>query len=472
VAIFVLHAAYLFRAPFYYPAQDGELVSEVLRSIPGAEHLLRILPAPFVHGADFQASVSRNQHGSFLDYETPHWAYYLTAFTTKVPLSVLLLFLLGFLPRRAASPGRLRFGLCVGLPAIGLLVYLTFFNNLQNGIRYALPVVPLLTLTAGGFTCTRLWRTTVGRVVTSVACLWILGTTVMVWPQYLGYFNEAIGGSARGYLLFTDSNCDWSQNVDEGRTVLIDRHPGIQVLDESSGPRFGLVAAYMGDFRRWDVEREKRLYHWLRRFRPIDHHSSAWLAFRIEEADYTAALRGGDERAARDLALAWLWEGDMAQARDALRSAGQGTRVQELGDVVDILELMASDGATQAQVRNAYDWLRRNRHDDLALRLATAPDSPIDFDDLIVSLQRGGRSDEAIRILQAKRADGPLTPSSAMKLAALLLLKDSGIIEALEVLDSNPAPAPGDDIAERYAQVRAMVERAAHERRRLIELAR
>ncbi len=86
-------------------------------------------------------------------------------------------------------------------------------------------------------------------------------------------------------------------------------------------------------------------------------------------------------------------------------------------------------------------------------------------------MQRGGRSEEAVRLLQAKRADGPLSPLHAMTFAALLLQKDSGSIEALEVLDGNPAPAPGDAIAERYAKIRAMVERAAHERRRLIELA-
>lgn len=43
--------------------------------------------------------------------------------------------------------------------------------------------------------------------------LWLMAGTWSVRPNFLGYFNETIGGPANGYRYLTDSNLDWGQGL-------------------------------------------------------------------------------------------------------------------------------------------------------------------------------------------------------------------------------------------------------------------
>ena len=38
---------------------------------------------------------------------------------------------------------------------------------------------------------------------------------MLVWPHYLCYTNELWGGTAAGYRVVNDSNCDWGQGLKE-----------------------------------------------------------------------------------------------------------------------------------------------------------------------------------------------------------------------------------------------------------------
>jgi hypothetical protein len=41
---------------------------------------------------------------------------------------------------------------------------------------------------------------------------WQIVTIINVYPYYLTYFNELVGGPANGYRYVTDSNLDWGQD--------------------------------------------------------------------------------------------------------------------------------------------------------------------------------------------------------------------------------------------------------------------
>ncbi|RJQ14049.1 phospholipid carrier-dependent glycosyltransferase [Candidatus Parcubacteria bacterium] len=43
--------------------------------------------------------------------------------------------------------------------------------------------------------------------------IWYLLTAVLTYPFYLSYFNELVGGPAKGYLYAVDSNLDWGQDL-------------------------------------------------------------------------------------------------------------------------------------------------------------------------------------------------------------------------------------------------------------------
>ncbi len=43
--------------------------------------------------------------------------------------------------------------------------------------------------------------------------IWQMISVIGVYPAFLSYFNESVGGSGKGYLYVTDSNLDWGQDL-------------------------------------------------------------------------------------------------------------------------------------------------------------------------------------------------------------------------------------------------------------------
>lgn len=101
---------------------------------------------------------------------------------------------------------------------IGIYWYTSLSSNLNIGVRHLLPVFPFsIILTAGGVYG---WMK-VGspkykkvKLVTLIVLLfWQAETVMAVYPNFLSYFNEAVGGPSRGYKYVTDSNLDWGQEL-------------------------------------------------------------------------------------------------------------------------------------------------------------------------------------------------------------------------------------------------------------------
>src|SRR6185436_17687631 len=104
------------------PALQSPLLG-ALQATPVLGHVLDVLPAPFVEGADYQATASRGFSSGFGTHASAHWAYYLVAIGTKTALPVLILAALGFAAARRA--GTRYFALCAWLPGGLLLAYLS-----------------------------------------------------------------------------------------------------------------------------------------------------------------------------------------------------------------------------------------------------------------------------------------------------------------------------------------------------------
>jgi hypothetical protein len=154
-------------------------------------------------------------HPSFLlgRYSARGWlAYYAAAFLTKSTLSeILLLAGLGWL---LASKER-RLAREAGVPAAVICAYFAAasLSHKQIGLRYILPVYPLLALSAAPI-AQRLagrWRHGLRVAVAAGACHAL--STGLVAPNFLSYFNEAAGGPSNGYKILVDSNLDWGQDM-------------------------------------------------------------------------------------------------------------------------------------------------------------------------------------------------------------------------------------------------------------------
>jgi hypothetical protein len=81
-------------------------------------------------------------------------------------------------------------------------------TGIDIGIRHALPLYPLLTISAAAGVLA-LWRWS--RVAVIALLLWYFIATALTHPDYISYFNEAAGGHPERIAL--DSNLDWGQDL-------------------------------------------------------------------------------------------------------------------------------------------------------------------------------------------------------------------------------------------------------------------
>ena len=100
------------------------------------------------------------------------------------------------------------------LPFFLFIVYLSFFSTKHYGIRYLLPVYPLIFVFIGK--AATIWpRGLRARLVVAFLVTWLSTSTLWNWPNYLSYANELIGGSSNGYHYLSDSNLDWGQDLEQ-----------------------------------------------------------------------------------------------------------------------------------------------------------------------------------------------------------------------------------------------------------------
>jgi hypothetical protein len=108
-------------------------------------------------------------------------------------------------------------------------------STLNIGVRYALPLYPMMALTAAlGAVWLARWR--LGVVLAAGLMLWSAVSSFAAHPDYLAYFNE-IGGS-RPERLLVDSDLDWGQDMKLLVNALQERH-----VDH-----FHMAVLYSGDY--------------------------------------------------------------------------------------------------------------------------------------------------------------------------------------------------------------------------------
>jgi hypothetical protein len=385
-ALAALHAAYLFREPGFRvnPPPEGVVVapadptfgpkSSTLRAVAATaagRALLASLPEPWVRGADFQKAVSEGLPTFFGDEVAPgFWTYYLVAFAVKLPLVALALLALGLVVRSPPWPRSL--GLVAGCAVAVPLVFLSGITRLQIGVRYALPVVPFLSLVAGrGLAWLTLGGTVARSLAAAAACALSAGVA-FTWPRFLPAFNAL---APRPYLWFRDSTLDWRAGAvahDKDLAALRARHPDARVIDGALGPAFGRLLVHGSELGQRDPRDENRIYHWLRRFWPVDH-TGAWFAFDVNEASFRAAL--ADDASARgrgsvELAMALIGSAEPVSAgMEPVRALLATTDDQDRDRVLALLPELESGDTS----RVAGAWLQLGRYDKILALGERAP---------------------------------------------------------------------------------------------------
>jgi 4-amino-4-deoxy-L-arabinose transferase-like glycosyltransferase len=209
VSLLVIWAVYLFhvdRLP-----QDA---SEIKNLPLGLSSLADVrLPAPeLLHGLARIWTLNREGHPSFFfgEIRTFGWWYFFpVVFAMKTTIAFLVLVMTAaYLLFRRRSAGYEQAVPLIGAACV-LLAAMT--STVDSGVRYVLPIYPLLAIPAGFAAAVLLRSSQVWlRRAAYILLIWHLAAGIAAHPDYFPYFNELV---RRPHLVRSDSDLDWGQDL-------------------------------------------------------------------------------------------------------------------------------------------------------------------------------------------------------------------------------------------------------------------
>jgi len=217
-ALAVGYAGQVYAGPLGALPFRAHALQRLAQALPG---LHVFLPTAYLSGLDYVASFSQPGiiHPYLLGRTLEHgaWYYFPLALLAKWPLGFLGALALAVVAR-VRRRGAARDGweeTVLLLPVAVVLGAAMAATGLGVGIRYLLPILPLLCIWMGGVMReppgarrTSWWA----RAAVALALLQAVETGLAA-PWYLSFFNWAAGGPGGGYRLVNDSNVDWGQGL-------------------------------------------------------------------------------------------------------------------------------------------------------------------------------------------------------------------------------------------------------------------
>jgi len=148
--------------------------------------------------------------------------YFLIAFLIKTPIPFLILFFISFFTFNKNS----KEFIFLIIPIIILFLYFSFINKIFIGVRYLLPMYPFIfVMISGGIN--EIKKNFFFKLIIVILCIWLVLGNFLIYPHYLSYFNEFIGGPDNGHKYLADSNIDWGQDL-----ILLKNHINKKNLSE------------------------------------------------------------------------------------------------------------------------------------------------------------------------------------------------------------------------------------------------
>jgi hypothetical protein len=105
--------------------------------------------------------------------------------------------------------------------AIFIIIYLvtSITGSLNIGVRHLLPIFPFLYILSSIGISDSTNKTKKPLLKKGFAAFillllaWYVSSSIMIFPHYLTFFNEIVGGPEEGYKYAVDSNLDWGQDL-------------------------------------------------------------------------------------------------------------------------------------------------------------------------------------------------------------------------------------------------------------------
>jgi hypothetical protein len=201
--------------------------------------------AGYIAGLRSQLVHQANGHPAYLLGEVSRsgWiGYFPVALAVKVPPLTLLLFGASLALAKKGAP--LLSGIACGVAPLLVLFVTLLAVRADIGVRYALPLLPLLIVVAA-------------RAATVPTPGWLgigfmlavahhVFACVRIAPHDLAFFSDVVGGPSRGNRYLADSNLDWGQDIQSLGMWLAEREPPLRMylayfgtaLPEAYGVRY------------------------------------------------------------------------------------------------------------------------------------------------------------------------------------------------------------------------------------------
>jgi len=189
-------------------------------TLPLANHLEQLLDI----GGRLQVSTPSFLLGQYSD--SGWWYYFPVAFMLKTPLPTLILiisgvvvYLLCLLRRRTACPSLLESAALL-IPSLGFFA-IAMTNDINLGYRHILPPLSFLiifSVTAVALAIRRRdsnAKITLSLLPVFLLSCWLILANLLIYPDYLAYFNLLAGGADGGWRSLVDSNLDWGQDIND-----------------------------------------------------------------------------------------------------------------------------------------------------------------------------------------------------------------------------------------------------------------
>ena len=220
IAIVVLNTGYGFQGTFDpIPVKNPATLQEKIhlnKTILDLAIKMPIpFPTPYLELIKFQRSLTKSSGNVYLAgkiYENGLWYLMLVSFLIKTPIPVMILLSgsLYLILRKYRSMDAE--WLMIVFVATIIFVF-SYMSNINMGLRYVLPIYPFIHVMAGRFLADIDLRRRWAMAVTGSLCIWYLICSLSIYPDYLAYFNEFVGGPKNGYKYLVDSNLDWGQDL-------------------------------------------------------------------------------------------------------------------------------------------------------------------------------------------------------------------------------------------------------------------
>lgn len=187
------------------------------------------------------------------------WYYFLVTFVVKTPLPLLLLLplALSLLPKLWREN---RVGVLFLIVPVLIYFGIASASRLNIGHRHLLPIYPFLFVLAAAVIPWFRKQKVLIKVFLAALAVWYVVSSVSIFPHYLAYFNELVGGPENGYKYLVDSNLDWGQDL-RGLKRYMDEH-GIKrvwlsYFGTASPDYYGIAYNYLPSYIIFNPRRER-----------------------------------------------------------------------------------------------------------------------------------------------------------------------------------------------------------------------